>query len=1070
MKQKSKSSWHLVLILCTAILLVAFNGLSVSAALPDFTMDFNSAISENASSFHSQGVSLMNQSNLAKFEIVNGVFGKADGDKSLYLHNTEGTLTSTSTDPYVQLELEKVVEGQNFRIAHGESMTIEFKLAFSEAATFFQLRGHAYSEATSAEGKINMPIIEVNPANKTLRFMEEPIVTLSDNEAEQGVWHTVQVQIFSGDGTAENPKTYSLTYDNRTMAEKQPFVLRTRTSGNNYAIRTDFYGLKLLWIEHYFGNAQTQDKTYTAGGFYIDDLHIHSGDYPKLQAPEIGVKTPGTASVIEDRHEIAINKTNLTKAMLEDILTLNCDRWEVYTDEKMVTPLADDDKISTGNMLVTVRDGIYRYDTFKVGVEIGEPTIWVNGAVDDKYAIGNLRVQIPLNTFEETVPVTFLAGQYDTETGRLIQIAKSDTSITGNGTAELTMEVTRQAGTQIKLFLWRENSMVPLCPVRTLEPYSESQIETVSPVYPGYVSRAVTLSYDDGQKQDQKLAELFEKYGFTATFNIVPEWVGDSNHLTVEQMKEIYQKHEVANHTYSHKALYLMEGQTDYDSKGNPLYGVSLSDAIDDINNGKEWLESNLGTTVKGLVWPNKHPSRDTRTDFDQLMAAVGENHSYTRWDDETGTFDLPDNWLQWQPTCHHSNMQQYTKEFLDLENGGEMKLYFIWGHSYEFDNDGATVTWEVLEDQLAQLASEDIWKASNGQVYDYVSAVRQLNQKGNMLSNPSDQTIYLYINGQKKEIQSGDSYRYGDPTKTETIACWGDSLTYGQGSFVDSSYPDVLAKLTGKAVYNMGVAGETSMTIAARQGAVDMVVPQDFIIPASGSVALPLASTTIEGNTYYYIPTAEDGKVAPMDVNYGGWTPTTINGVEGRLSISITDGDLRPRLLTSATFTRTKSGSEVYVPAGTKIHCAAHNVTGDVNIFFTGTNGGWNTNNTRATDSALEAKDLVELIQKQITATGSPEKYVVIGLTNGNYDSWKNTNGTLAEAFGENFLDAKAYMTSEQALEDAGITPTQQDITDLANGMIPTSLRSDSTHFNDAGYALLAQQVYVKLQELGYL
>ena len=321
--------------------------------------------------------------------------------------------------------------------------------------------------------------------------------------------------------------------------------------------------------------------------------------------------------------------------------------------------------------------------------------------------------------------------------------------------------------------------MVPLCPARTLEPYSESLIETVLPVYPGYVRRAVTLSYDDGSQQDQRLAELFEKYGFTATFNIVPSWVGDSIHLTADQMKEVYQRHEVANHTYSHKTIYLSEGQIAYDSKGNPLCGVSFSDAIAEINNSKEWLESTFGTTVKGLVWPNKHPSRETRMDFEQLMAAVGEGHSYTRWDDVTGAFELPDNWLQWRPTCHHSNMQQYTKEFLNLENGGEMQFYFIWGHSYEFDQSGATVTWEVLEEQLTKLVAADIWKASNGQVYDYVSAVRQLNRQGNILRNPSDQTVYLYVNGQMIEIQPGDSYRYGDSSETETIACWGDSLTY---------------------------------------------------------------------------------------------------------------------------------------------------------------------------------------------------------------------------------------------------------------------------------------------------
>lgn len=173
--------------------------------------------------------------------------------------------------------------------------------------------------------------------------------------------------------------------------------------------------------------------------------------------------------MIADRYEIAISETSLTKAKLEEILTLTCDSWEIYTDEKMVKPLADGDKISTGNMLVTVRDDLYRYDTFKVGIETGEPLIWVSGAVDDKYATGTLRVQIPVNTFEQTTPVTLLAGQYDTETGRLIKIAKSDISITGSGTAELTMEVTRQARTKIKLFLWRGTVW---CPYVLPEPWS----------------------------------------------------------------------------------------------------------------------------------------------------------------------------------------------------------------------------------------------------------------------------------------------------------------------------------------------------------------------------------------------------------------------------------------------------------------------------------------------------------------------------------------------------------------------------------------------------------------------
>lgn len=53
---------------------------------------------------------------------------------------------------------------------------------------------------------------------------------------------------------------------------------------------------------------------------------------------------------------------------------------------------------------------------------------------------------------------------------------------------------------------------------------------------------------------------------------------------------------------------------------------------------------------------------------------------------------------------------------------------------------------------------------------------------------------------------------------KRETkIACWGDSLTAGAGAGAGNSYPDVLAQLSGFAVYNGGINGDRSFQIAAR-------------------------------------------------------------------------------------------------------------------------------------------------------------------------------------------------------------------------------------------------------------
>ena len=57
-----------------------------------------------------------------------------------------------------------------------------------------------------------------------------------------------------------------------------------------------------------------------------------------------------------------------------------------------------------------------------------------------------------------------------------------------------------------------------------------------------------------------------------------------------------------------------------------------------------------------------------------------------------------------------------------------------------------------------------------------------------------------------------------------------------------------------------------------------------------------------------------------------------------------------------------------------------------------------------------------------------------------------------------------------EYGLQDAGITPTAQDLIDISNGVVPSSLRADAVHFTADGYTILAQQVYNKLEQLGWL
>ena len=88
--------------------------------------------------------------------------------------------------------------------------------------------------------------------------------------------------------------------------------------------------------------------------------------------------------------------------------------------------------------------------------------------------------------------------------------------------------------------------------------------------------KAVTFSYDDGVTQDIRLIDLFNKYSLKATFNINSEKLGlqeildvgggvQVNHFKVaaQDVKSVYEGHEVAVHTLTHPNLTQLEEAED---------------------------------------------------------------------------------------------------------------------------------------------------------------------------------------------------------------------------------------------------------------------------------------------------------------------------------------------------------------------------------------------------------------------------------------------------------------------------------------------------------------------------
>lgn len=271
-------------------------------------------------------------------------------------------------------------------------------------------------------------------------------------------------------------------------------------------------------------------------------------------------------------------------------------------------------------------------------------------------------------------------------------------------------------------------------------------------------------------------------------------------------------------------------------------------------------------------------------------------------------------------------------------------------------------------------------------------------------------------------------------------IVCWGDSLTFGQGG-EGVTFPSVLAELLpGVQVINYGIQGETAKQIAIRAGVLPMTV---------SAFTIPKDNTPVQ---VYLWQSGED----PIMMRLGdvGINPCSIAGVQGVLSYDPDE--------IKYYFTRTEPGEAVEVADNTNVITFgdADKLSSDVIVLFAGTN--------RAPDKNT-VQELVDLERQMLDYIGS-DRYVIIGLTSKELvPDVVEINQALGQAFGEHFLDIRSYLL-ENGLKDAGLEATDQDLKDMGQGEIPSSLRVDVVHGNSAFYRIIGEQVYEKIKELGYI
>ena len=87
----------------------------------------------------------------------------------------------------------------------------------------------------------------------------------------------------------------------------------------------------------------------------------------------------------------------------------------------------------------------------------------------------------------------------------------------------------------------------------------------------------------------------------------------------------------------------------------------------------------------------------------------------------------------------------------------------YVWGHSYEFSNDG---NWGMIEEFCKRMSgNEEIWYATNIEIYDYIKAVRALKFTANqeIVQNPSAIDVWISVDQQPVKIENGKVLRLSD-------------------------------------------------------------------------------------------------------------------------------------------------------------------------------------------------------------------------------------------------------------------------------------------------------------------
>lgn len=317
---------------------------------------------------------------------------------------------------------------------------------------------------------------------------------------------------------------------------------------------------------------------------------------------------------------------------------------------------------------------------------------------------------------------------------------------------------------------------------------NESSVEIF---FPGWTKKSITFTIDDGNvEMDRKFLDIVRPAGILGTFNLVT-----TERMTKEEYRKFYFGYEIANHCKLHPEVFsdgreYKVSDDAYDPQTSDLYRpdnpVMYKTDIENVyvfndcktdrrpygwskitdpdtyfrlsEESRRELSLVFGEgSIKSFVWPYGEQKNKKLV---ELICGAGYN-SVRKTGELRGTtaFNFPADRMAWTYNANNKILLEVMAEYESLADDGNLKFFAFGVHSVDFERDNNWCDLQLFADKYGN-RPEDYYYASVSTLLEYEDAVKAIESDGEKITNPTDKTIYLKVDGRRVILAPYSSYK----------------------------------------------------------------------------------------------------------------------------------------------------------------------------------------------------------------------------------------------------------------------------------------------------------------------